>query len=150
MLHEPELSLVKSWLDNGGAVKAVPFGVSGDAWTFAQVARQSGCWGSFKRYGGLHIAAEAMGFIAQGQITAAQARVGLVWELLRLRGAMSVPHLSLVLQLSKPTVRCVLAELLKIDAIEALPCMKPLHLRAADLPRPPHWSDYLQGESRAA
>lgn len=150
MLHEPEQSIVAAWIAAGHAPQIVPFGVSGDAWTFAAVARQSGCWGSMRRYGGLHIEAEALPYIADGLITAAQARVGFVWGLLRINGPMSVPKLSKTVFLSGRSVRCVLDELIKMEAIEVLTCMKPWQLRAVDLPRAPHWTDYLQANARAA
>lgn len=150
MLHDPELSLVRAWLDKGGAVQRVPFGVSGDVWCFAMVARQSGAYGAFKRYGGLHIEAAALPHIARGEISAAQARVGFVWALLKLRGPLTIKELATALHFSRDTARPILHEMTKNGTVQVLIGKGAQKLCAVDLPRPPHWTDYLPAQAQAA
>lgn len=150
MLREPERSLVQDWLDKGGKIKPVPFGVSGDAWCFAVVARQMGAYGTFKRYGGLHIDAGALPYIARGEITAAQARVGFVWALLKVRGPLTISELSQALHLSRRTASMVLHEMTKAGVLQVLIGKGAQKLCAVDLARPPHWTDYLPAVVQAA
>jgi hypothetical protein len=152
MLAEPELTLVQAWLSAGNQPRRVPFGVSGECWNFGKTARQSGAWGSFRRYGGLHIEAEALPFIAEGQLTAAQARVGFVWALLRRRGPLTVDELADALRLSERTARATVRALVEMSAVEAVITAGPKKLRAVERAKAPHWTDYLMlpAEKRAA
>lgn len=153
MLHEPEARLVRAWLDSGGMIQLVPFGISGKAWCFAQLARRSGAWGAFKRYGGKHIEPAALAYIAGGQITAAQARVGMAWQILRDRGPMYAEQLARATALDRNAARRVLTELIAIECGEAVANAAFLTVRATGA-APPHWSDYLEiprgCENRAA
>lgn len=151
MLHDPELSLVETWLSNGGEIRRVPFGVSGDAWTFGKKARAMGSWGAFKRHGGLHIDAAALPYIARGEINAPQARVGFVWELLRAHGPLTIKQLAAAMHQSERTASMVLHEMTKTGVVQVLISTGAQKMRAVDLPRPPHWTDYLQAfNARAA
>lgn len=152
MLPEPEMTLVARYLDCGGAIKEIPFGVSGASWSFGKTARQSGSWGAVRRYGGLHIEAAAMPHIAAGELTVAQARVGFVWTLLRRNGPMTVTELVLALRLSDRTLRATTRALIALGAAQMLMADGPRKLAALERPRAPHWRDFLEtaGESRAA
>lgn len=144
MLPEPEMQLVLRFLAQGGRVNVVPFGVSGESWNFGKTARQSGAWGAFRRYGGLHIEPEALPYIAAGELTAAQARVGFVWALLRRRGPLTVDELAAALRLSERTARATLRALEAMAAVDVVLTSGPKKLRALERMRPPHWSDYLK------
>lgn len=153
MLREPEASIVAAWLEAGNAVLCVPFGTGGKSWSFNQTARRSGTWGAFKRFGGKHIEQRALGFIASGHITTAQARVGLVWQTLRSRGPMGASQLGRALELDKNAARKVLNELLAIECGERVANARFETVRAVGASAP-HWSDYLEehrpAQSRAA
>lgn len=150
MLQEPEFSIVAAWYAAGNAPRVVPFGVSGHACTFQDRARKLGAWGSFKRYGALHIDADAMPYIAGGLITAAEARAGFVWALLKERGPMKLDDLAVAMHLSRRIVADVRDAMLKIEAVEFVPLARAMALKAVDMPRPPHWSDYLSEQQAKA
>jgi hypothetical protein len=149
MLHEPEASMVAAWIDGGGKIRLVPFGVSGKVWRFADLARNTGMWASFKRYGAKHIENGALPHIAYGEISAAQARVGVVWEALRARGPMYAEQLGRAIDLEKNAARRVLHELVAIGAGAWVPDARFATVRALGA-TPPHWKDYLPAQSRAA
>jgi hypothetical protein len=149
MLHEPEASMVAAWLAGGGTVQRVPFGITGNVWRFADHARRMGTWGAFKRYGAKHIEPAALPHIAMGEISAAQARVGVVWEVLRVNGPMYAEQLGRVIDLDKNACRRALRELVAIGAGELVLDARFTTVRVAGTCAP-HWKDYLGPQSRAA
>lgn len=153
MLPEPELLLVVRYLMGGGEIKEIPFGVSGYSWSFGKTARKSGSWGAFRRYGGLHIEPAALPYIAAGNLNPAQARVGLVWSLLRQHGPVSAGELADKLGLSARTVRATLIALTETGAVNlmVIRIKTGIHKFAAvERAQPPHWTDYLQPQAAAA
>lgn len=149
MLPEPEFSLVQSWIAAGNVIQIVPFGISGKVWCFAVTARRSGMWGSFKRFGGKHIAREALVYIATGQLSVAQARVGVVWDLLRDKGPLQQSEIERALEMDHSATRKAVLALLDTGAAERMAQGRMLKFQAIG-ERAPHWASFLRAQARAA
>ncbi len=149
MLFEPEASMVAAWVSAGNAPQRIPFGVSGKVWSFAQVARQSGAWGAFRRYGGEHVPPEAIAYIAIGALTVAQARVSLTWRLLMQHGPMSAKKMGCHIGLHYYTARKACHALVEIGGAQILAGTRYETFRAIGA-REPTWTDWLLSERRAA
>ena len=140
MLPEPERSLVEDWLAQH-APQRVPFGVSGS--TFYAEQRMRGMMGHLKRHGAQAIERAALDMIALGLLSVVQARVGVVWHILREHGPLCASEIEKRLGLSPNGAmgRAIMDELLRIGAGEVVADARFRSVRA--IGRAPHWRDYL-------
>lgn len=82
LTREDVARLVADYLDRGGIVTQVAFGVSGHCYGFRVSATTAGRIGWWKRYGLKGVPADAKREILRGHISLAAARVELVWDAL--------------------------------------------------------------------
>lgn len=148
MLREPEASIVRAYLSNGGEVKRVPFGISGHVYGFQEESAVLGRRGWAVRFGVRHIPLDVLPFVMAGVVSVPIARADLVWELVHANdGRATIAALAKALGLSGPCIGVVLEFLESIEAVVRQQC-RPARFVA--IGKAPDWRRYIKGERRAA
>lgn len=148
MLPEPFRSLVKCYLENGGQVLPVPFGVSGKVYGFRELSAVYGMRGWVERFGIRHVPAESLPFIMSGELSVPAARAGMVWHLVEDQaGRATIGKLMRVLQLSQACVEATL-DLLERRGVVQRDGGWPARFTAQG--SLPSWEDFIRNEKKRA
>lgn len=148
MLPEPYHSIVERWLNAGGKILPVPFGVSGKRYVFRDLSTVIGMIGWVARFGIRHVPAESLPFIMQGELSVPAARAGMMWHLIENQnGRATVGSLMRSLQLGQA---CIEATLHLLEHRRAIARAGDRPVRFTAQGAPPSWEDFIRNEQRAA
>jgi hypothetical protein len=150
MLRAIEMRAVQIYLDNGGTIQPVPFGLSGiHESNFICNSRHFGFMAWVRRYGRAALPFEAIEYLEAGRLTVVQCQAPVVWVTLdRAKpDGLGTVAISTTIRIAEAAVRRSLSLLERHELIDSYRVSRHVRYRAIG-ERAPNWKTFMQLNSR--